>query len=80
MIATLEFDLKEQFDKEAHMRAVKSTEAYLALWKLQEVLIEMRNIQTDEEDLSKEQVIEKIIEEYHNILDYYTIDLDQELS
>ena len=83
MKAKLEFDLNDVDDRQAHMRAVKATQAYLAhlgmkafLFKIIE-RIDSQEIPVKEED---RRAIENIIEEYESILYYHNIDLDSELS
>lgn len=94
MKAILEFDLNEPDEEQAHKRAVKSTDAYLALWTTgQEVFRPHRKhgyndpkimqwLEHPDEQISNAtyEVIERLEEMYYEILHKYSINLDEELS
>jgi hypothetical protein len=71
MKAILEFDMDDLDDRNSHMRAIKSTQAYLALFQVREFLFKVRD---------KDEVSDNILEEFNAIVDHYDIDLDRELE
>ena len=73
--ATLEFDLSDEFDKDNHMRAVKATDAYLALSDICEHLRQLDRYHKDEETN-----ISQLRTDIYNILQNHNINLDEELK
>jgi len=79
MKATITFDLDDKFEKEAHLRAIKATDAYLALYSFREYLENKLKYSEDETSINyitTQIIFNKLLEE----LDHYSIDLDNELS
>jgi len=64
--ATLHFDLDEPGEKLAHIRAIKATDAYLALYTLLNCFTEEKTIIT--------------LDEVNKILDEYNINVWEELE
>ena len=77
MKAILEFNLEESFDREAHIRAIKATDAYLALYDIENLL--KRNEEYPAQEVLYE-VYSKLKEQFYNILQHRDINLDKELS
>jgi len=77
--ATLEFDLSEPDDVQAHKRAVKSLDLVLALWDIDQYLREQVKYN---ESLSKEayDALDKAREELYNILRNRNISFDDLIS
>ena len=77
--ATLEFDLNEPDDVEAHKRAIKSIDLVFALWDIDQYLREQVKYN---ESLSKEayDALDKAREEFYNILNKRNISFDELIS
>jgi len=94
MKAVLEFNLDEPEDQQAHKRAVKATDAYLALWATgQEIFRPHRKHGYDDSRINaylgdgegKEaeavfEVISLLEERFYEILTKYGINLDEDIS
>lgn len=74
MKATLRYDFNDYSDVLAHKRAIKSTDAYIAMHSFMEELLRLRKY----EELTEENYdfLETIIEKYSNILNDLGIDLN----
>ena len=70
MKATLEFDLDERFDKEAHTRAVKATEAYLVIFHMHEKLVRLFNDSDNSVEIS---IANKLLTELNDEMERYGI-------
>lgn len=68
MKATLTFDLDDSFDRQAHEMAIKSADAYLALF-------ELRELAKDEDD-EEFPIIRLSTKEFYEILQDNGINLD----
>lgn len=81
MKATLTFDLTSPEDKEAHLRAIKATDAYLAMWTFaQEILRRYRKYDVPENLKDPNDLIVHIEEQFYRILEEHNINLYEELS
>jgi predicted AAA+ superfamily ATPase len=77
MKATLNFDLDDAFDREAHAQCVKSLDMALALHEIEAVL---RRICKYDENAEKVKYTEEFRTEFYDILKSRGIDLDILLS
>jgi hypothetical protein len=75
--ATLEFDLNEQDDKTAHLRAVKSLD--MASFIFQLVSNEKKSImhQLDNRDMKDWEVVHLVFDRIHDLLQEHNIDIDE---
>jgi hypothetical protein len=73
MKAILEFNLDDNDERMAHLRAIKSTSMAVALWDIDQLL---RNKTKNEDN----EIIENLREEIVDILNDYNINLDELLS
>lgn len=84
MKAILEFNLDDPSDREAHARAIKSTDLALILWDLQqEVFRKARKYgELNGEKLTEEQqqIIEQVSEQFEQMMAERNISLDEILS
>ena len=76
--ATLEYDLDEIDDRDAHLRAIKSLSLTIALWEMDQHLRSELKYGTREGELSEEayRAIERTREKLREILDDNGIVLD----
>lgn len=72
--AVLEYDLDNNEDALAHLKAVKSTDAFIALWDVTE-LFRQKLKYSDLDDITFN-VIEKMQDEFNDILTYHGISED----
>lgn len=90
MKATLTFNLDEADEREAHIRAIKSTNAYLAIMAIRDEIFrparkhgysdtELRSRVDKHEDIVLP-VISLLESEFFNILDNYDINLESDIS
>jgi hypothetical protein len=77
--ATLEYNLDEVDDRDAHLRAIKSLSLTLALWEMDQHLRSELKYGTREGELSDEayKAIERTREKLHEILEENGIILDE---
>lgn len=73
MKAKLYFDLDEPFERSAHLRCLKATDAYLLLYDMQRKLCSIR----DEE---KNKVFQEIYDFFFERMERYSINLDNEIE
>jgi hypothetical protein len=77
MKATLEFNLDEQDDQMAHLRAIKAVNMATALWDMDYYL---RSKTEHAPDAMPPEVYEALLEtrdELHKIMSHHSIDLDE---
>ena len=78
MKAILEFDLNEQDDKEAHLRATLSLDMALAIWDMeQEFRGRLKHGQLGEVEYK---VTEDLRNSFYQILNKHGVDLDKMMS
>lgn len=75
MKATLEFNLDDADDRKSHMRAIKATAAYLALYDMSNEIRRRGDLGTADHG-----VWNRINRDFHAILANNGIDLDSELD
>ena len=73
--ATLTFDLTEVPEKQAHIRALRGTEAYLVIHSIFEDSLR-RRIKYGELSTAEVTLLEEIRSEIHDYLDYYGVDMN----
>ena len=73
MKATLQFDLDERFEREAHLRAVKSLDLALAILDMQQWLRSEIKYKDREE-------LEEVHTTLHDILESRGLDIDELIS
>lgn len=92
MKAILEFNLEEPFEQQAHRRAIKSTDAYLAIMAIRDEVFRphrkhgyadtglQAHFTEDSTSSAAYYVTEKLEEMFFDILNEYGIDLDKDIS
>lgn len=80
MKAILEFNLDEPTDKEAHLRAVKSTSLAIALWDIDQYLRGQIKHAPDSMPEEVYKALQKIRDKLHEIMSENSIDLDELMS
>ena len=75
--AILEYDLNDQDDTMAHLRAVKSLDMALVLWEMAYNVKKRINNQIEFEKLDAYDAVEKIFEKLHEELNDHGINLDE---
>jgi hypothetical protein len=84
--ATLEYDLSDEFERNAHKRALNSTDAYLALHKIENTLRAMHKYQSlqNQEEITNllqnneecNKLVELIRDVFYNILEEEGVNMD----
>lgn len=77
--ATIEYDLDEVDDRDAHMRAVKSLDMAITLWEIDQHLRSELKYGTREGELSDEayKAIERTREKLREIMDENNLNFDE---
>ena len=75
--AILEYDLNDQDDTMAHLRAVKSLDMALVLWEMAYNAKKRINNQIEFEKLDAYDAVEKVFEKLHEELNDHGINLDE---
>jgi hypothetical protein len=80
MEGILKFNLEDSADREAHLRAIKSTKLAIALWEMDQYLRSQTKYACD---LMPEEVyksLQKTRDKLHEIMSEHSIDLDELMS
>lgn len=75
--AILEYDLNDQDDTMAHLRAVKSLDMALVLWEMAYNAKKRINNQIEFEKLDAYDAVEKVFEKLHEEMNDHGINLDE---
>jgi hypothetical protein len=75
--AILEYDLNDQDDQMAHLRAIKSLDMALVLWEMAYNTKKKIQSQAENEKLDSYDAIEKVFEKLWEELNEHGINLDQ---
>ena len=75
--ATLEFDLNDFDDKQAHLRAVKSFDMAGALWDITHNTKKSLEWSMDGKDIDKYDALEMVFDKIYEILDEHGIKTDE---
>ena len=78
--AILEFDLNEPDDKEAHKRAVKALDMAIALWDIEQYLRSQTKYAPDSMPQEVYDALDKVKQEFYEILTNHNISLDELIS
>ena len=80
MKATLEFNLDDPYDQQAHLRAVKSVD--MASFIFQLISNEKKSImyQLENRDMKDWETVNLVFERIHELLDEYGINIDELIS
>jgi hypothetical protein len=77
MKAILKFNLDEPEDRIGHLRAVKSSDLYLALWDITHNTRKQIEWQLDANELDKYEALELVYKRIYEILDTHNINIDE---
>ena len=77
MKALLEYNLDEEEDAKAHLRAVKSVDMLLALWDITHNTKKQIEWQLDSKELDKYEALELVYKTIYEILDNRNINIDE---
>lgn len=80
MKAILEFNLDEPFERTAHLRCVKATDAYLVLYDMQNQFMAINREIEDDEDSVDSTAFKKMHRYFFETLLERNIDIDRELE
>ena len=75
--ATLEFDLNDQDDKMAHLRAVKSLDMAIALWDITHNTKKGLEWSMEGKELDKYDSLELVFDKIYEILKEHNISVDE---
>ncbi len=75
--AKLEFDLNDQDDRMAHLRAVKSLDMAMALWDITHNTKKGLEWSMENKEMDKYDALEMVFEKIHEILNAHNIDTDE---
>ncbi len=75
--AKLEFDLNDQDDRMAHLRAVKSLDMAMALWDITHNTKKGLEWAMEGKEMDKYDALEMVFEKIHEILNAHNIDTDE---
>jgi hypothetical protein len=75
--AKLEFDLNDQDDRMAHLRAVKSLDMAMALWDITHNTKKGLEWGMEGKEMDKYDALEMVFEKIHDILNAHNIDTDE---
>ncbi len=75
--ATLKYDLSDPDDFVAHLRAIKSLDMALAIWKIVHNTKKSLHRTIGETDLSPDDVIDEVYKKIYEILDDHNIDSEE---
>jgi hypothetical protein len=75
--AKLEFDLNDQDDRMAHLRAVKSLDMAMALWDITHNTKKGLEWAMEGKEIDKYDALEMVFEKIHEILNAHNIDTDE---
>jgi hypothetical protein len=73
----LEFDLNDQDDRMAHLRAVKSLDMAMALWDITHNTKKGLEWAMEGKEMDKYDALEMVFEKIHEILNAHNIDTDE---
>ena len=80
MKAILEFDLDDSVDREAHLRAVKSTSLALVIWDMDQYLRAQTKYAPDSIPPEVYESLQETRDKLHEIMSDHSIDLDELIS
>jgi hypothetical protein len=75
--AKLEFDLNDQDDRMAHLRAVKSLDMAMALWDITHNTKKGLEWSMENKEMDKYDALEMVFEKIHEILNDHNINTDE---
>lgn len=78
--ATLEYNLEEQDERMAHMRAVKSLDLILAIWDIEQYLRSNTKYAPDSMNSEVYEAFQKVRDNFYRILDEHNISIDELLQ
>lgn len=80
MKAILEFNLDEQDDRAAHLRAVKALDMAIALWDMEEYLRRQTKYASDLMPIEVYKNLEEVRDKFREIMSERSIDIDELLK
>ncbi len=75
--AKIEYDLNDQDDRMAHLRAVKSLDMAMALWDITHNTKKGLEWAMEGKEIDKYDALEMVFEKIHEILNAHNIDTDE---
>ncbi len=75
--AKIEYDLNDQDDRMAHLRAVKSLDMAMALWDITHNTKKGLEWAMEGKEMDKYDALEMVFEKIHEILNAHNIDTDE---
>jgi hypothetical protein len=75
--AKIEFDLNDQDDRMAHLRAVKSLDMAMALWDITHNTKKGLEWSLEGKDIDKYEVLELVFDKIYEILDEHNVRTDE---
>lgn len=80
MKGTLEFNLDESYEREAHLRAVKALDLALTLWDMDQYLRAKTKYAPDSMPPEVYDALQETRDKLHEIMSDHSIDLDELIS
>lgn len=80
MKAILEFNLDEQDDRAAHLRAVKALDMAIALWDMEEYLRRQTKYASDLMPIEVYKNLEEVRDKFSEIMSERSLDIDELLK
>lgn len=80
MKAILEFNLDEQDDRVAHLRAVKALDMAIALWDMEEYLRRQTKYASDLMPIEVYKNLEEVRDKFREIMSERSLDIDELLK